>query len=274
VETQLKANEALTESLSQMSLTDENSPAILTEPPSNSLDTLVTDFQRALEADELFVNGKPLSEYAADFHDFAHPADVVQFMRKVILKDVHWRKGKMLSYMQEKLHNDGLLRPVTSALQEAMVEHSNTSEKPYRVATISDSTCKRRVEIASSKIGFSIQETLSVDKLHLEPIPHKGEESSLYRASKDKATLSAEIEGSPIVSARGAVQVNFYSGNPGGRPALTPVENTITYGHRTLAEKMTLLRKEKEHRLTQSSEEGLTDTESRSSTPRLDDSER
>ncbi|MDF1678152.1 MAG: hypothetical protein P1U32_05605 [Legionellaceae bacterium] len=267
VKTQLKANEALTENSSKISLTDKDSPAILTDPPDNSASNLAADFQRALENDELFVNGKPLSDYAAEFNDFEHESDAIRFIQEVILKDVSGNKTPMLQYMKEKFHQDGLFWPVTSAVQKAMTAPPSTGERPYHVARLKDAACTHRVEITSTEKGCAIQETLRADHILVTKNSYQGKENSLYIASEDKVTLSATVEGSPILTAQGTVQVDFSKN--AREPTLTTVENSITYGHRVLAEKMEELRENKERMLEQIAENGLTDTElsSRGSTP-------
>ncbi len=267
IQTQLKENESLTKNLSQISLTSQTSPAILTEPPNNKSSNLAADFQRALDCDELFVNGKALSEYADDFNDFEEESDVMRFIHEVILKDVTGDKTPMLRYMKEKFHQGGLFWPVTSAVQEAMTKHPDTGQKSYHAARLRDTASTHKVNITSNDTGFLIEETLVANNILVAPNPYSGEENPLYLASEDKTTLSAEKEGMPILSAKGTVQVDFSDG--ACEPTLTAVENSITYGHRVLAETMEMLRENRVHMLEQIAETGLTDTElsSRGSTP-------
>ncbi len=241
VATHLTTSRELETQLSKVSLTNKNSPAVLTNPRNNASRNLAADFQRAMANEELFVNEKALSEYAEKYNEFKEKSDVLRFFEEVLLQNVSGSKTHMVQYLEAKFHQDGLLLPVTSSIQTAMTEYNAQTGKSYLLDTIRSNTLTKKVALVTNSTGFTVKEQMKVGTLFVfHNSFEKGKKNPLYELSEDKTTLSAEIEGSPILAAQGTVQVDF-SQNP-AEPTLTALENTITYGHRALAEKMEILR--------------------------------
>ena len=207
------------------------SPVDLTqEPLPDSKMFLTRDFTRAL--DIIKINGKPLSEYSKDYN-FEQIDEITRFFKEVLLKNVTADEREldaMVTYLGKNLCQSGLLYPVSSSLQNAMMA-PDKQHKPYN----DPADVKRQVNIITTERGIKIQEYMRVNTIRIND-GRDGTSNPLTTLANDRGELKAEVPGEPIIKAEGIVDIDFIA-NP-EKPTLRAESNNINYGHAALRQEM------------------------------------
>jgi hypothetical protein len=204
------------------------SPVDLTQQPRPSRrKNIGNDFTRSL--DIITINGTSLRDYSTTY-DFENTEERKQFLKEVFLSSVtadEEQLNNMVAYLEENLHQDGLLYPVTSSLQRAMIAPVNDPINQL----VND---QRQVNIITTNKGFKIQEYIKFGQMKI--FDGQSKKNPLMPFADDRGELKAEVPGEPILKAEGVVDVDFIA-NP-EKPTLGAESSTINYGHAALRQEM------------------------------------
>lgn len=222
----------------------EQSPARI-----NNINTgknnLLADWRRALDTPDVTinVNGKPLSDYAAQYNSFNTLKDIEEFIFKEILKELpshqldDFRNMLIVKYLMTSFHQGGFLNPVTAAVNSAM--------NPF--AALDNITRVQVTNIVSTPNGFTVQEFLTAPKLvaHTEDLKRLTPEFAEYKkkfgetkALECRYKLSSPDSEAMMIEAQGILDVDFSKFEETQQPSITVKSNTIHYGHPAIKEKM------------------------------------
>ncbi len=195
------------------------------EPTANAAKNLVADWQRALTNNQVTINGAPLSFYAEAYNKFQDEENIKKFYREILLQDLPEdtssdKKEQMAKYLDEQLHQGGLLWPVTNSLSLAFTAIS----KGQYPDTPTGST--QKINIVTNENGLTVQEYLTANSL---TIAQGGGSPLEHLVTEEKRKIYATSPSQPIIEAEGTVSINF-SGNPSS-PKLKVESNHINYGH-------------------------------------------
>ncbi len=210
----------------------EDSPVDLTHPQPNKQGSLIYDWQRAWDQAEVHINGKPLKECTPRFKN---DEDVLNFFRDILLEKVDpSKKDAAVKYLKEYFQQTGLLWPVKKNMEEHL---KKTTEQTPQWGTPSPMGSKIEIyfNIIPTEKGFKIDDRTEFKVLLAAPHKDTGAPNR-FAAYVDESglLLHAENEGDNIIEAHGVIDVDF-SKDP-AHPTLIAEKNTITYGHRALAD--------------------------------------
>lgn len=202
-------------------------PFVITNPDRGDSNT-EEDWGRDARGERVFINDKPLSEYAKEYGflvDAGVPTPhepILGFFKEVILKDMvcdDTKKDEMVEYLFKAFHQGGLMMPVAGPLTVWMVKG------PVGIIP-ADSKLKQEIRITTTPNGFKVKEICTVDEVIL------GDDTQLlYRQfAEQNPKFDSRIAPEPdsyVVKAEGVIDVNFSDNTV---PKITAEENRLLVG--------------------------------------------
>ncbi|CDZ77386.1 hypothetical protein BN59_01669 [Legionella massiliensis] len=210
---------------------------------------LAADWRRAAASTKspdqpvnVYIDGKPLSDYAENYNNFANKSDVENFFKEVLMEKMKkpvQNEAEVLSFFQKTLHQGGLLYPVTSALSVAMERDATAEEADAshvhngRVSEATVGATVQTINIIPIEEGIKIQEHVTVQNIIVSEqyfdkygIPYQTVTFPNGEVSIEAEESSIKKEdGSPVIEAQGEVIVNCLK----SEPEISIGYNAITY---------------------------------------------
>jgi len=208
-----------------------HSPITGIDKPNTGGNKYLADWQRAALENtsntEVQINGTSLKEHAANYNNFKTKQNLNAFFRDVILRQLPAnQKDSAIEYLETSFHQGGLLYPVSSVVNFAIVEAGIP-------ATIEANSIQRRIQMVSTASGFKVQESISGEALLVHGSLN-GVVGNIAKSDMDKDF---------VLKAQATIDVDFSKAinqDPDlpAQPSITVESNTISYGHSYLKEKM------------------------------------
>lgn len=192
---------------------------------TNKSGNLQADWDRLSQQEDIYLNGKPLSSYRDKYQHFQNEQDVQSFFKNEILDKMSindQEKEKTVAYLTLYFQQAGFMFPVSNTLVFSMFDLKLGEGVNLMISN--KNFTEQRINIETTKEGFSIQEFVKVSK---------------FTAMQNKNTqdfLPDDPDDDHVIKAQGKISFDFRKDS--NDPAINVLSNTISYGHSKLRELM------------------------------------
>lgn len=182
---------------------------------------MAADWERLSQQDNIYLNGKSLSSYRAQYNNFATEQNVIAFFEHEFYDQLalpETQKPQVLTYLQDYFHQQGFMFPVSNTIAYTLMEAGKTqNEDSFGLTITTNDYSEQHINITVNPEGISLQELVEVASL-------------TYSKGKASAKLPPDNPGENpyVIKAEGTLHFDFR--DPSADPIVTVKSNKISLG--------------------------------------------